>query len=302
MNRQIYRIGSLRLFFSSYGREAFWNTWKWKLDPYRVSGAQEENDLEISMEIQDKEEKQGRLLRQTPADFFRHSVFEGNERSTIWRYDRIKNGDVMIEYRVSEKWDKIQLLKDNSRTAGHLAFEYLAQIMPGIYLSYNTLTFHGVLMEYQGHGVILSAFSGTGKTTHARLWRDEKNALIINGDRSTCWKINGRWQGFGLPWSGTSGEQINRQVPLSALVLLEQDSVNQAHSVKPEDSLRLLLPHLQYPCWDGELTGKAMELLDDFLREVPVFLLRCRPDKAAVEVLEQALEAGWRNNTHPIRF
>ena len=64
---------------------------------------------------------------------------------------------------------------------------------------------HGVLMEWQGKGIILTASSGTGKTTHARLWREYENALIINGDRVLIRKEEGQWYAFGTPWSGSSG-------------------------------------------------------------------------------------------------
>ena len=43
-----------------------------------------------------------------------------------------------------------------------------AWAMPGK----GALMLHGVLMEWQGKGIILTASSGTGKTTHARLWRE----------------------------------------------------------------------------------------------------------------------------------
>ena len=47
-----------------------------------------------------------------------------------------------------------------------------AWAMPGK----GALMLHGVLMEWQGKGIILTASSGTGKTTHARLWREYENA------------------------------------------------------------------------------------------------------------------------------
>ena len=160
-----------------------------------------------------------------------------------------------------------------------------------ILLKHQMLTFHGVLMEHNGCGIIISAPSGTGKTTHARMWRDSRNALIINGDRATCQNINGVWTGFGLPWSGTSGEQINRSVPITAIVVLEQGETNQARQItSPLEAFMMLLPHVQYPSWDKEMTSKAMDLLEDFLKEIPVIRLSCLPDLEAVDVLEKAIE------------
>ena len=43
------------------------------------------------------------------------------------------------------------------------------------------------------------------------------------------------------------------------------------------------------PSWDKALTEKMMDLLESFLRDVPIFLLSCRPDAESVDVLHDAL-------------
>lgn len=163
-------------------------------------------------------------------------------------------------------------------------------MVPYLLLSHDILTFHGVLMEYQGKGIIISAASGVGKTTHARLWRDLKHALIINGDRATCRKLVDGWKGYGLPWSGTSGEQINRNVPIQALVVLERGERNTAEVVNGLDAFGKALPHVQCPTWDIDMTTQAMDLFEGFLGKIPVIHLQCRPDAEAVDVLHRVLK------------
>ena len=156
-------------------------------------------------------------------------------------------------------------------------------------LAHGLLTFHGVLMEYEGNGIIISAASGTGKTTHARLWRDLRRALIINGDRAVCAKTAEGWTGYGLPWSGTSGEQINRSVTIRALVVLRRGETNEAHRISALEAFHQVFAHVLYPSWDKALAEKMMDLLESFLRDVPIFLLSCRPDAESVDVLHDAL-------------
>ena len=145
-------------------------------------------------------------------------------------------------------------------------------------------------MEHDGEGIIISAASGTGKTTHARLWRDYKNALIINGDRAVCKHTDKGWIGYGTPWSGTSGEQINRSVHLKALVVLERSQENSAEVIYGMEAFGAVFPHILYPSWDRELTEKAMDLLEDFMNHIPIIRLRCRPDVESVDVLNRVLE------------
>ena len=283
-------IAGAFLYFKSFNYIDWWTIWNWKLDPYKCLLPLNENEIIIiTGDGHASIPNFQALIHYEKAGFFERCVYRIENGETLWCYIRSKNKKIILAYKVTHDWRKVCLLKDCSNTPGHLAFEYLGQILPCTLLKYNVLFFHGVLIEYQGWGIIISAPSGTGKTTHARLWRDEKHALILNGDRAVCRKIEGKWTGFGLPWSGTSGEQINRSVPIKAVVVLERKEVNRAFPISGEEALAGVLSNLQCPAWDAQLTGKAMDLLDDFLRHVPVIRLQCRPDKEAVEVLEKAL-------------
>lgn len=267
--------------------------WSWKLDPYQTS-FKEEADIEIDLSENSLNKAasfvQSSLIYVESSGCYQHQIFRQQHEGIIWNYVRSQSQKLYLSYAVNKGWDRISLLRDNTGTAGYLAFEYLGQIIPGVLLKHGILTFHGVLMEIQGHGVIISAASGTGKTTHARLWRDLQQALIINGDRATVQFGRGEWIGCGLPWSGTSGEQVNRSVPLKALVILEQSAKNKACMIKGSEAFRAVFPHLQFPRWDAFMINRMMDYLDDFLCSIPVVRFSCRPDVEAVSVLKKVLE------------
>ena len=290
MTRRLFcAIGPIIISFESFGNLMLWKILLWKLDPFRVDNFTGNSDLSISLNPSGRKITYGKVFREEQAGFFRHKVY-GTCKGALWRYERSSTSKSELSYFVSSEWNRIELLEDYSNTDGHLAFEYLIQMMPGIFLKKDMLTFHGVLLEYSGYGLIISAPSGTGKTTHARLWRDRKRALIINGDRAACRKKDGIWTGFGIPWSGTSGEQINRSVPIKAVVVLERGGENCAFRITEQEAFGAVLPHVQCPAWDAELTGRMLGLLDDFLRNIPVIRLRCLPDGEAVDVLAKAVE------------
>lgn len=288
-NELFFQIGPIKAKLMT-SDAMFWQTWKWKLDPYTVKNPGESCDLAISLTPSEERLEPRQLLSHEDAGFFCHRVYSTATGEYLWHYERIKNGEVVLNYRVSHSFDAIQLLEDHSDTNGSLAFEYLAQMMPPVLLLSGMLSFHGVLMEYDRKGIILSAASGTGKTTHARLWRNLEDAFIINGDRSTCRKTGDAWTGYGLPWSGTSGEQMSRSVPVTAMVVLEQGLENHAEVLRGLEVFSKVLPHFLYPKWNRELSSTAMDLLDDFLKQVPVIRLQCRPDEEAVRILKGTLE------------
>lgn len=276
--------------FQEFGGSSFCDSWQWKLDPYRC---ERKDSPDLIIRNSNHWEGAPEILRKVSEvqdGFFLRQVFKLADQRTLWRYMRKKTGELLLSFRVSADWSEIVLVEDHTCSGGNMAFEYLCHLMPVCGLTFGMLTFHGALMEHEGEGIMISAPSGTGKTTHARLWRDQKQALILNGDRAVCRKEHGVWKGFGLPWSGTSGEQVNRSVPIKALVILSRSKENQASRIKGEKALSASLSHMLCPAWNGRLVGKSLELLDDFLKEVPVIRLSCRPDADSVEVLARALE------------
>ena len=273
--------------FRQYGSSSFCDSWEWKLDPYSVYDRHQTVDLYI--ENADVAIDEETALYEQQDGFFLRRISRTKEGGTLWQYLRKKNLNVLLSYHVSADWKRITLLKDHSSSCGQMAFEYLAHLLTACMLAHGLLTFHGVLMEYEGNGIIISAASGTGKTTHARLWRDLRRALIINGDRAVCAKTAEGWTGYGLPWSGTSGEQINRSVAIRALVVLRRGETNEAHRISALEAFHQVFAHVLYPSWDKALTEKMMDLLESFLRDVPIFLLSCRPDAESVDVLHDAL-------------
>ena len=156
-------------------------------------------------------------------------------------------------------------------------------------LAHDACVFHGVVMEYDGRGILVMARSGVGKTTHTRLWRDHENALILNGDRSLCRRIGGQWYAYGMPWCGTSGEYINRPVPISCIVELRRGDTNLVEKASPFDATMYLLERIFAPVWEPELREKAVDYCQEIGSSVPMLRLFCRPEPASVQVLKQAI-------------
>lgn len=81
---------------------------------------------------------------------------------------------------------------------------------------------HSSFIEVGGKAVLFTAPSGTGKSTQAELWRENRGAVVINGDRSVLRIIDSVPCASGLPYSGSSGICLNRTLPLRAIVYIEQ--------------------------------------------------------------------------------
>lgn len=195
-----------------------------------------------------------------------------------------------MSFRISPDWTKFILYEDHTNTKGERAFREFGFLFSYAVLNFHACVFHGVVMEYRGKGILVMAPAGTGKTTHTRMWRDYKNALIINGDRCLCRKKDGIWYAYGMPWSGSSGEYINRKIPISYIVNLKRGKENRTEKVSVFDGTFRLMQRVFAPTWPGDLQNKAIDYCEELASEIPIVDFYCRPDPESVEVLSKALE------------
>lgn len=208
---------------------------------------------DFSLEIGSVEErKDGKLL--FGSEDFSVPTFLFQETSGFYDWlTKLNHKTDGLSFRISPEWDKFTLYKDQTNTKGERAFREFGFLFSYAVLNHHACVFHGVVLEYKGKGILLMAASGTGKTTHARMWRDYKNALILNGDRGLCRRIDGIWYAYGMPWSGTSGEYINRKVPISCIVNLNRGKENEVHVLSVFDGTLRLMQRIFAPSWPGKM-------------------------------------------------
>lgn len=199
------------------------------------------------------------------------------------------DGKSQLSFRISEDWTDFTLYEDETGTNGERAFHQFGYLFSYAVLNHEACVLHGVVMEYNGKGILVTAASGTGKTTHTRMWRDRENALIINGDRCLCRKIGDNWYAYGMPWSGSSGEYINRKVKIDAIVSLKQAPTNYVKQMGVFDGTMYLLQRIFAPTWACDMQNKALDIVEDLASNIPMLELYCTPDYEAVDVLKEAI-------------
>ena len=162
----------------------------------------------------------------------------------------------------------------------------LEQIM----LGQSSLILHASFVKWDEKGILFSAPSGTGKSTQADLWQRYMGADIINGDRAGIRKKDGVWKAYGLPYAGSSRIYRNESAPLSAIVVLEQAEENRIIRLGLTESIIRLLPEFSLHRWDARFMNQAMDLITEIVEHVPIYLLKCRPDEQAVQILREIIE------------
>ena len=78
--------------------------------------------------------------------------------------------------------------------------------------------------------------------------------------------------------------------PLRAIVALEQAEENSIRKLEGFEVLEYVVPHVFFPSWDERCEQAVLTFLDQVLGETEVYLLKCRPDEGAVELLASTIK------------
>lgn len=154
----------------------------------------------------------------------------------------------------------------------------------------NKLLMHGAVVAWKQAGYIFTAPSGTGKTTHVRLWKKYlgSDAEIINGDKPILEVREDEIIAYGTPWAGKERLQKNSCVPVKGICFLRQSEKNNIRKLNKSEALVLLLPQI-YIMSDLKKAGRTLELFSKILEWIPVYEFYCNISEQAVRCSFNAL-------------
>jgi hypothetical protein len=142
---------------------------------------------------------------------------------------------------------------------------------------------HGASISYDDKAYLFTAPSGTGKSTHIRLWKKYlgEKVKIVNGDKPFLSIENNTPIIYGTPWAGKERWHRNCSEHLAGICFIQRGFTNTICMLKPEESLSLLFKQVYMPD-DAVAVGHTLELLDALIRNVPLYLLECDMSEDAV--------------------
>lgn len=150
---------------------------------------------------------------------------------------------------------------------------------------YDAFLIHGAVVALDGAAYVFCAPSGTGKTTHVRLWLDQfgPRAQIINGDKPVLRFIDGVLYACGTPWNGKERLGQNRICPVAGVCFLEQSPENQIRRLTGPEITRRIFHQLLLPREKGAFDC-FWSLLDRMVQTVPFYLLACNREPDAAQL------------------
>lgn len=144
---------------------------------------------------------------------------------------------------------------------------------------------HSSTIISDGRGIMFAGESGSGKSTHTALWKKLYGAEILDGDITACRIEDGVPFAYGLPWCGTSGQFLNRKVPLQAIIFLQKSKENSIKKLEFGEAFQRLYARCFLIPLDSKIANQVIDAIQGIAACADCYVLNCRPDEDAVRTV-----------------
>lgn len=156
-------------------------------------------------------------------------------------------------------------------------------------LHHDGFSIHASTVVKDGKGFLFLGKSGTGKSTHSRLWKEVwKDVELLNDDNPIVRRIDGRWWVYGSPWSGKTPCYKQERAPLQGMVRLRQASENRWLPVQGVKAWTTVYPSCAVIYQEGSLYERLRNTLNRLVTDVTIGRMECLPNTEAAEL-------SWKN-------
>lgn len=155
-----------------------------------------------------------------------------------------------------------------------------------VILKHGAVAIHSSVIVAEGRGVLFLGESGTGKSTHTRLWREGiEGAKLLNDDSPIVRIVDGEVRVYGSPWSGKTPCYKNEVYPMAGLCRLSQAPHNRITRLSNLMAIGALLPSCP-PIFahDSALQDMICATVGNIVRGVKSYHLECLPNSEAAEL------------------
>ena len=156
--------------------------------------------------------------------------------------------------------------------------------------AFDTLLVHGSALAVDVQGFLFTAHSGTGKSTHTRLWQQVlgDRVVIVNDDKPFIQLTHRGAILHGSPWSGKHGLDRNLSVPLKGICILERGAENHIHPIPPEEGLAMIRKQ-SYVSLNASNAPAFDRLTLALAQQVPLWKLACTKNPQAAQIAQKAM-------------
>lgn len=229
------------------------------------------------------------LREGTDAPAILNVQYEFTYEDVIGKFGRSDNGYLLVLQPAEE--DALYLWSNDEKTdlqiTGNLSVRLLRfALWVGFglkILPLGAVAIHSSCIVYQNKAVLFLGESGTGKSTHTRLWREHiQGSFLLNDDSPIIKVVDGKIWAYGSPWSGKTPCYKQEYYPLAACVRLSQAPHNSIKKLSVLQAYGSIHPSCPPEfAYDSKLYDHISSFIDKLISNVPFYHLACLPNQDA---------------------
>jgi len=175
---------------------------------------------------------------------------------------------------------------DNLKFALWIAFGFVA-------IPKQTVALHSSVIIYNNRAILFLGESGTGKSTHTKLWLEHIPGSRLLNDDSPVVRIEYDETNqlvpfvYGSPWSGKGRCHLNERYPVAAFVRLQQHPANKITKLSKLEAFGALYPSFP-PAFlkDDYFEEQICGIISNIIMTTPIYRLQCLPESTAAELVK----------------
>ena len=150
-----------------------------------------------------------------------------------------------------------------------------------------TMIIHAAVVSCECKGYLFLGPSGTGKSTHARLWlKHFEGTELVNDDHPVV--RDGIV--YGSPWSGKKTPCYrNVSIPIGGIVMLSQAPYNKIRRLSGIEAYVDLAESVGGMPWNIRISEDLHQTMNRLASTVPMWHLECLPDEAAARLCHETI-------------
>ncbi len=150
---------------------------------------------------------------------------------------------------------------------------------------HRALLIHASVPMKDGCAYMFQGKSGTGKSTHCKLWlKHIEGTELLNDDNPVIRIEDGEVYTYGSPWSGKTHCYKQQRVRSGAFLRLHQAPHNQIRLLSKVEAFASLLSSCSTMVWDAPSYDAICQTVGDVVAHVPSYDLECLPDESAAQL------------------
>ena len=184
--------------------------------------------------------------------------------------------------------------KENLNNLDYIESLLILEKLATLFNKDNTFIFHGssFYIDDINNGFIITAKSGVGKSTHARLLKEYLNQRFyyINDDKPFIhFDIDNYFYLYGSAWDGKEKKSSNVKAKLKGIFILYQNKTNEIKRITADEAINYLFKQIYIP--ESQITiVNTMHYIIALAQNVPIYLLGCNISLEAAKLSYKTME------------